>query len=92
MAATIRKVIRDLDPAVPLQVSGPWTSQLEMSLIPSQMATVALGRMLILLAGGSVVGMLLGVATSQVLSAIVYQAATSSELPTGLVLLTSDAL
>jgi ABC-type antimicrobial peptide transport system permease subunit len=34
----------------------------------------ALGRMLILLGTGSIVGMLLGVAASQVLSAIVYQA------------------
>jgi predicted permease len=122
MAATIRKVIRDLDPAVPIRDSGSWTSQLALSLFPSQAATVALGlfggfglllsvtgtfsvasytvgkrlrelsirvalgargkdvlwaalgRMLILLGTGSVAGILLGVAASQVLSAIVYQA------------------
>jgi predicted permease len=39
-----------------------------------QILSAALGRMLILLASGSVVGMLLGAATSRVLSAIVYQA------------------
>jgi MacB-like periplasmic core domain len=122
MAATIRKVIRDLDPAVPIRDSGSWTNQLALSLFPSQMATVALGlfggfglllsvtgtfsvasytvgkrlrelsiraalgargkqilwaalgRMLVLLGTGSIAGILLGVAASQVLSAIVYQA------------------
>ena len=122
IAATIRKVIRDLDSSVPILSSGPWTSQLALSLFPSQVATVALslfgcfglllsvtgtfsvasytvgkrlrdlsirvalgahgkhvlwaalGRMLILLGTGSTVGILLGVAASQVLSAIVYQA------------------
>ena len=39
-----------------------------------QILSAALGRMLILLATGSLVGMLLGVATSRVLSAIVCQA------------------
>jgi predicted permease len=43
MAATIRKVIRGLDPAVPIRDSGSWTNQLALSLFPSQMATVALG-------------------------------------------------
>ena len=122
IAASIRKAIRDMDPAVPILDSGSWTSQLGLSLFPSQMATVALslfggfglllsvtgtfsvasytvgkrlrelsirvalgaqgkqilwaalGRMLILLACGSVVGTLLGVAGSQILSAVVYQA------------------
>jgi predicted lysophospholipase L1 biosynthesis ABC-type transport system permease subunit len=122
IAATIRKVIRDLDPAVPIRDSGPWASQLVLSLFPSQVATVALslfggfglllsitgtfsvasytvgkrlrelsirvalgadgkhvlwaalGRMLVLLGTGSVVGIMLGIAASQVLSAIVYQA------------------
>src|SRR5258707_417023 len=122
IAATIRKVIRDLDPAVPIRDLGSWSSQLTLSLFPSQLATVALslfggfglllsitgtfsvasytvakrlrelsirvalgahgkhvlwtalGRMLILLGAGSIVGMLLGVAASQVLSAVVYQA------------------
>jgi len=122
MAAAVRKAIRDLDPAVPLQDSGPWTTQLSISFFPVQVATIALGlfgafglllsitgtfglasytvskrlrelsirvalgakgkqvlsaalgRMLILLASGSAVGMLLGIAASRVLSAIVYQA------------------
>ncbi len=39
-----------------------------------QILSAALGRMLVLLASGSVVGMLLGVAASRLLSAIVYQA------------------
>ncbi len=122
MVATIRNLVRDLDLAVPIQESGPWNSQLALSLFPSQVATVALGlfgafglllsitgtfglasytvskrlrelsirvalgaqakqvlaaalgRMLILLASGSFVGILVGVAASRVLSAIVYQA------------------
>ncbi len=122
MAATIRKVVRDLDPAVPIRESSSWNSQLGLTFFVSQVATAALGlfgafglllsitgtfglasytvskrlrelsirvalgaqakqvlsaalgRMLTLLAVGSVVGMLLGVAASRVLSAIVYQA------------------
>jgi len=122
MAATIRKLIRDLDPAIPIRESSPWKNQLGLTFFVSQVATAALGlfgafglllsitgtfglasytvskrlrelsirvalgaqakqilsaalgRMLILLASGSVVGMLLGVAASRVLSAIVYQA------------------
>jgi hypothetical protein len=122
MAATIRKMIRDLDPAVPVRECSAWNSQLGLTFFVPQVATVALGlfgafglllsitgtfglasytvskrlrelsirvalgarakqilsaalgRMLILLAGGSVVGMLLGVAASRLLSAIVYQA------------------
>ncbi len=122
MAAAVRKVVRDLDPAVPIMESGDWSSQLAIQFLPAQTATVALGligafglllsitgtfglasytiskrtrelsirvalgaqakqvlsaalgRMLILLASGSVIGMLLGVATSRVLSAVVYHA------------------
>jgi predicted permease len=122
MVATIRKVVHDLDHAVPIRESGPWNSQLELSLFPSQVATAALGlfgafglllsfagtfglasytvskrlrelslrvalgaqarqilsaalgRLLILLASGSVVGIMLGVAASRLLAAIVYQA------------------
>ena len=122
MVAAVRKVVRDLDPAVPIMESGDWSSQLAIQLLPAQTASVALGligafglllsitgtfglasytiskrtrelsirvalgaqakqvlsaalgRMLILLASGSVVGMLLGVATSRVLSPVVYQA------------------
>jgi predicted permease len=124
MVAAIRKVVHNLDHAVPIRESGPWSSQLELSLFPSQAATAALGifgafglllsvagtfglasytvskrlrelslrvalgaqakqilsaalgRMLILLASGSVVGMVLGMAASRVLAAIVYQADT----------------
>jgi predicted permease len=122
MVASIREVVRDLDPGVPIQVSGPWDSQLALSFFPIQVATVALGlfgafglllsiagtfglasytvskrlrelsirvalgaqakqilsaalgRMLILLASGSVIGIVFGVAASRLLSAIVYQA------------------
>ena len=122
MVATVRKVLRDLDPAVPIIESGDWSSQLAPELIPAQTATVALGligafglllsitgtfglasytiskrtrelsirvalgaqakqvlsaalgRMLILLASGSVIGLLLGVAASRVLKHVVYQA------------------
>ena len=122
MAATIRKVIRDLDPTVPVRESSAWKSQLGLTFFVAQVATVALGifgafglllsitgtfglasytvskrlrelsirvalgaqakqivsaalgRMLILLGSASVVGMLLGIAVSRVLSAVVYQA------------------
>jgi ABC-type antimicrobial peptide transport system permease subunit len=122
MAAAIRKVVRDLDPTIPIRESSVWNSQLAMSFFPAQVATVALGlfgafglllsiagtfglasytvskrlrelsirvalgaqakqilsaalgRMLILLGSGSVVGIVLGVAASRLLSAIVYHA------------------
>jgi predicted permease len=122
MVATIRKVVHDLDLAVPIRESGTWNSQLALSLFPSQVATVslglfgafglllsitgtfglasytvskrlrelsirvalgaqakqilstALGRMLIVLGSGSVFGLVLGVAASRLLSAVVYQA------------------
>jgi predicted permease len=122
MAATLRKVIRDLDPAIPVRECSPWKNQLGLTFFVSQVATAALGlfgafglllsitgtfglasytvskrlrelsirvalgaqakqilsaalgRMMTLLASGCLVGMALGVATSRVLSAIVYQA------------------
>jgi predicted permease len=122
MAATVRKLIRDFDPGIPIRQSTDWTSSLALSLFPSQVATVslglfgvfglllsitgtfglasytvskrlrelsirvalgaqakqilsaALGRMLILLSAGSLAGILLGIAASRVLSAIVFQA------------------
>jgi predicted permease len=122
IVASIREVVRDFDPGVAFQESGPWNTQLALSFFPSQVATVALGlfgafglllsiagtfglasytvskrlrelsirvalgaqakqilsaalgRMLILLGSGSVVGIVLGVAASRLLSAIVYQA------------------
>jgi predicted permease len=43
MAATVRKVIRDLDPGIPIRQSTDWTSSLALSLFPSQVATVSLG-------------------------------------------------
>jgi hypothetical protein len=136
MAATIRKLIRDLDPAIPVRVSGPWKNQLGLTFFVAQVATVALGlfgafglllsitgtfglasytvskrlrelsirvalgaqakqilsaalgRMLILLASGSVVGMLLGVAASRILSAIVYHASAQDPFVLAAVVLT----
>ena len=136
MGATIRQMIRDLDPAVPVRESSAWNNQLGLTFFPSQVATVALGlfgafglllsitgtfglasytvskrlrelsirvalgaqakqilsaalgRMLILLASGSVVGMLLGVAASRVLSAIVYQASAQDPFVLAAVALT----
>lgn len=136
MATTIRKVISDLDSAVPIQQSGAWSNQLGLVLFPSRVATVvlgmfggfglllsitgtfglasytvgkrlrelsirvalgarskqilwaALGRMLILLAGGSAIGILLGFAASQVLAAIVYHASAQDPVVLGAVGLT----
>jgi len=45
-----------------------------------QVLSAALGRMLVLLASGSVVGLLLGVATSRVLAHIVFQATAQDPL------------
>jgi ABC-type antimicrobial peptide transport system permease subunit len=45
-----------------------------------QILLTALGHMLILLASGSVVGIFLGVATSRILSVIVYQASAQDPL------------
>jgi predicted permease len=128
MAATIRKVIRDLDSSIPIREASAWNSQIAMSFFPTQVATVALGlfgafglllsiagafglasytvgkrlrelslrvalgagakqvlsaalgRMLILLGSGCVVGIALGMAASRVLSAIVYQASAQDPL------------
>jgi len=122
MAATLRKMVRDLDPAIPIRTSSEWRSQLAMSFFPAQVATIALGlfgafglllsitgtfglasytvskrlrelsirvalgaqakqvlsaalgRMLVLLASGSIAGLLLGVAASRILSVVVFQA------------------
>src|SRR5207249_3498266 len=43
MAATIRRVVRDLDPTIPIREASEWNSQLAMSFFPAQVATVALG-------------------------------------------------
>ncbi len=136
MAAAIRKMIRDLDPAIPIQASSEWRNQLAMSFFPAQVATVALGlfgafglllsitgtfglasytvskrmrelsirvalgaqakqvlsaalgRMMVLLASGSVVGLLLGVAASRVLSVIVFQASAQDPIVLASVALT----
>ena len=53
-----------------------------------QVLSAALGRMLILLASGLVVGMLLGVAASRVLSAIVYHASAQDPFVLAAVVLT----
>ena len=136
MAATVRKVIRDLDSSVPIRQSDAWVNQLSFAFFVSQIATAALGlfgafglllsiagtfglasytvskrmrelsirvalgaqakqvlsaalgRMLILLASGSLVGLLLGVAASRLLSAIVYQASAQDPLVLGAVAFT----
>lgn len=43
MGSTIRQIIRELDPAIPVRESSPWQSQLGLSFFVSQVATVALG-------------------------------------------------
>jgi predicted permease len=53
-----------------------------------QILSAALGRMLILLASGSVVGLLLGVAASRLLSVIVYQASAQDPFVLAAVALT----
>jgi predicted lysophospholipase L1 biosynthesis ABC-type transport system permease subunit len=53
-----------------------------------QILSAALGRMLILLAGGSMVGLVLGVAASRLLSAIVYQASAQDPFVLAAVALT----
>jgi predicted permease len=136
MAVTVRKMVRDLDPAVPIRSSGTWTNQLAFSFFPAQAATVALslfgvfglllsitgtfglasytvgkrmrelsirvalgaqrkqilsaalGRMLILIGTGSAIGMGLGVATSGLLSHIVYQASAQDPFVLAAVLFT----
>jgi predicted permease len=137
MVISIREVLRDLDPGVAIQVSGPWNSQLALSFFPIQVATVALGvfgafglllsitgtfglasytvskrlrelsirvalgaqakqilsaalgRMLILLGSGSAVGIVLGLAASRLLSAIVYQASARDPFVLAAVALTT---
>jgi predicted permease len=42
MAATLRKAVHDLDPAVPIQDLGAWRKQLALQLFPARAATVAL--------------------------------------------------
>jgi ABC-type antimicrobial peptide transport system permease subunit len=42
-AAGIRKILQDLDAAIPILTSGEWRSLLAMSFFPAQVATVALG-------------------------------------------------
>jgi predicted permease len=126
--ASIRKILHDLDAAIPILTSGEWRSLLAMSFFPAQVATVALGlfgafglllsitgifglasytvskrirelsirvalgaqprqvlsaalgRVLVLLASGSLVGLLLGVAASRVLSVVVFQAKAQDPL------------
>ncbi|MGB9336328.1 MAG: ABC transporter permease [Candidatus Acidiferrales bacterium] len=56
-----------------------------------QILSTALGRMLILLASGSVVGVLLGVAASRLLSVIVYQASAHDPFVLACVILTMTA-
>ena len=53
-----------------------------------QILAAALGRMMIVLGSGSLVGIVLGVAASRVLSAIVYQASAHDPFVLGAVALT----
>jgi ABC-type antimicrobial peptide transport system permease subunit len=55
---------------------------------PKQVLLAALGRMLVLLAGGSLIGLLLGVAASRVLSVIVFQASAQDPIVLSAVALT----
>jgi ABC-type antimicrobial peptide transport system permease subunit len=128
MAATVSKLVRDLDPSIPIRESSPWYNQLGLTFFVQQVATVALGifgafglllsiagtfglasytvskrlrelsirvalgaqarqvlstalgRMLTLLACGSLLGMVLGAAASRVLAAVVYQASAQDPL------------
>ncbi len=43
MALVVRKMVRDLDPAIAIRSSGTWTSQLAFSFFPAQVATLSLG-------------------------------------------------
>ena len=136
METAVRKVVRDLDPTIPIRESSEWKSQLAGNFFPSRVATVALGlfgafglllsiagtfglasytvskrlrelsirvalgaqakqilsaalgRMLLLLACGSFAGLLLGVAASRLLAAIVYQATAQDPFVLGAVVLT----
>jgi len=131
MVSTIRKVLREMDPAIPIRESSEWTTQLAMSFLPTQAATVALGmfgafglllsiagtfglasytvsrrlrelslrvalgaaarqvvatalgRLMFLLACGSIAGMVLGMAASRMLAAIVYQASAQDPMVVG---------
>jgi predicted permease len=128
MAATVSKLVRDLDPSIPIRESSPWYNQLGLTFFVQQVATVALGifgafglllsiagtfglasytvskrlrelsirvalgaqarqvlstalgRMLTLLACGSLLGMVLGAAASRLLAAVVYQASAQDPL------------
>jgi len=42
MAATVRKAVYDIDPAVPIQDLGTWRKQLALQLFPARAATIAL--------------------------------------------------
>jgi predicted permease len=128
LAPAVRRVIRELDSSIPIQVSESWTSAIAFAFFPAQVATAALslfgafglllsvagtfglasytvskrlrelsirvalgaqgkqvlaaalGRMLVLLASGSAVGIVLGVAASKLLSAVVYHASAQDPL------------
>lgn len=136
MVVTICNLVHELDPAVPIQDSSAWSSQLWLQLLSVRIATIvlslfgafglvlsitgtfglasytvskrlrelsirvalgaqakqivsaALGRLLILLGGGSVLGIALGAAASRLLAAIVYQASAHDPLVLAAVALT----
>ena len=43
LVATIRKVVRDLDPTIPIRELAPMNSSIGMSFFPARVATIALG-------------------------------------------------
>ena len=43
MAGNVRKLIHDLDPAIPIRLSSNWTGTLAFSLFPAQISSVSLG-------------------------------------------------
>lgn len=73
---TVSKRLRELSIRVALGAGG------------KQVLAVALGRMLVLLGSGSVAGIVLGVAASKLLSAVVYQATARDPLVIGAVVST----
>jgi ABC-type antimicrobial peptide transport system permease subunit len=68
-------VVRDLDPSYTVSKRLRELSiRIALGAQAKQLLSAAIGRMLILLASGSVVGIALGAAASRLLSAVVYQA------------------
>jgi predicted permease len=136
LPATIRRVVRELDPTIPIRELEPMNSAIGLAFFPARVATIALGlfgvfglmlaiagtfglasysvskrlrelslrvalgaqarqivaaalgRMLVLIASGSVAGLVLGVAASRLLSAIVFHASAADPFVLAGVILT----